>query len=170
MKIKQFIASTLTLFTTTVLCFPLVQSTVAQAQTTSTAPALLVSKVTDYLLPEDFRVYVSAQGGVVNWPAPGYIEKILPTVNKYTLQDGGYIACYSHNQEGSIYSVGGGIYVMGQIRLQGGYIGRIFQPKGYEGKDISAAQEFKTLCNQTFPAARSGGWAGGDTGGWFGIQ
>ncbi|MDZ8261370.1 hypothetical protein [Nostoc sp. ChiQUE01b] len=37
MKTKQFIASTLTLFTTTVLCFPLVQSTVAQAETTSTA-------------------------------------------------------------------------------------------------------------------------------------
>ncbi|MCC5616871.1 hypothetical protein LC605_17670 [Nostoc sp. CHAB 5836] len=37
MKTKHFIASTLSLFTTTALCFPLVQSTVAQAQTTSTA-------------------------------------------------------------------------------------------------------------------------------------
>lgn len=37
MKTKQFIGSTLILFTTTVLCFPLVQSTVAQAQTSSTA-------------------------------------------------------------------------------------------------------------------------------------
>ncbi|MEH1873789.1 hypothetical protein [Nostoc sp.] len=126
--------------------------------------------MTDYLLPEDFRVYVNEQGTAVNWPAPGYIEKILPTVNKYLLRDGGYIACYSRNQEGSIYSVGGGIYVMGQIRLQGHYSGRIFQPLGYEGKDISDAQEFKTLCNQTFPAARRSGWAGGDTGGWFGIQ
>ncbi|MBN3896557.1 MAG: hypothetical protein HWQ41_15215 [Nostoc sp. NOS(2021)] len=37
MKTKQFIASTLTLFATTVLCFPLVQSTVAQAQTSNTS-------------------------------------------------------------------------------------------------------------------------------------
>ncbi|MBE8988042.1 MULTISPECIES: hypothetical protein [unclassified Nostoc] len=126
--------------------------------------------MTNYLLPEDFRVYVSDEGSVVNWAAPGYTEKILPTVNKYMLRDGGYIACYSRNEEGSIYSVGGGIYVMGQIRLQGRYIGRIFHPLGYEGKDISAAVEFKTLCNQTFAAARNGGWAGGDTGGWFGIE
>jgi hypothetical protein len=128
------------------------------------------SQMTDCLLPEDFRVYVSAEGGVVNWAAPEYTEKILPTVNKYMKRDGGYIACYSRNEKGSIYSVGGGIYVMGQIRLKGRYIGRIFHPQGFEGKDISAVQKFKTLCNQTFPAARSGGWAGGDTGGWFGIQ
>ncbi|MGI2904865.1 hypothetical protein [Tolypothrix sp. VBCCA 56010] len=102
--------------------------------------------------------------------APGYEHKFLPTVNKYMLLDGGYIACYSRNEEGSIYSVGGGIYVVGQIRLQGRYIGRIFHPKGYEGKDISAAQKFKTLCNETFSAARSLCWASGDTGGWFRIQ
>ncbi|HEY9849223.1 MAG TPA: hypothetical protein V6D28_07175 [Leptolyngbyaceae cyanobacterium] len=128
----------------------------------------VLSQMKGYFLPEDFRVYVSDQGAV-NWPAPGYTEKILPTVNKYMGRDGGYVACYSRNEEGSIYSVGGGIYVMGQIRLQGRYIGRIFHPKGYENKDISAAQEFKDLCNQTFPTARGGGWAGGDTGGWFGI-
>ncbi len=130
----------------------------------------VASQMTDYLLPEDFRVYVSAEGGVINRPAPGYREKILPTINKYMKRDGGYIACYSRNQAGSIYSVGDGIYVMGQIRVKGRYIGRIFHPQGYEGKDISGAKKFKTLCNQTFPAARSGGWAGGDTGGWFGIQ
>jgi cellobiose phosphorylase len=58
--------------------------------------------MTNYLLPEDFRVYVSDEGGVVNWATPGYTEKILPTVNKYMLRDGGYIACYSRNEEGSI--------------------------------------------------------------------
>jgi hypothetical protein len=87
-----------------------------------------------------------------------------PTVSKYMGNDGGYIACYSHNQEGSIYSIGGGIYVMGFIRLQGKYKGSIFEPKGYEGQDISAAQELKDLCNKTFPSAKGGGWAGGDTG------
>jgi hypothetical protein len=126
------------------------------------------AEIMNYWLPEDFKVYVG-NGSVVNWNADGYEEKVLPTVNKYEGSDGGYIACYSRNQEGSIYSVGDGIYVMGQIRVQGKYIGRIFHPIGYENKDISAAQEFKHLCNQTFPSAQGGGWAGGDTGGWFGI-
>jgi hypothetical protein len=126
------------------------------------------AEIMNYWLPEDFKVYVG-NGSVVNWNADGYEEKVLPTVNKYEGSDGGYIACYSRNQEGSIYSVGDGIYVMGQIRVQGKYIGRIFHPIGYENKDISAAQEFKDLCNQTFPSAQGGGWAGGDTGGWFGI-
>jgi hypothetical protein len=123
----------------------------------------------NYWLPLDFKVYVGTDDSVVNWNAPGYSERVLPTVNRYKGTDGGYIACYSRNKEGSIYSVGDGIFVMGQIRLQGKYIGKIFHPIGYEGKDISAAQEFKDLCNQTFPATQGAGWAGGDTGGWFGI-
>ena len=72
--------------------------------------------MTQYLLPENFKVYVKGES-VINHPAPGYKERVLPTVNKYMGNDGGYIACYSRNQEGSIYSVGDGIYVMGQIRL-----------------------------------------------------
>jgi C1A family cysteine protease len=122
------------------------------------------------MLPEDFKVYVGENGSVVNWPMPGYEERTLPTVNKYTESDGGYIACYSHNEEGSVYSVGNGIYVMGQIRLQGQYIGGIFHPTGSENQDISAVQELKDLCNQTFPACKGGGWAGGDSGGWFGLR
>ncbi len=123
----------------------------------------------NYWLPEDFKVYVKEDGSVTNWNTFGYQERLLPTINKYQGSDGGYIACYSRNQEGSIYSVGGGIYVMGQIRLQGKYIERIFHPIGYEGQDISIAQEFKDLCNQKFPASQNAGWAGGDTGGWFGM-
>jgi C1A family cysteine protease len=126
--------------------------------------------MTKNLLPEDFKVYVGENGSVVNWPMPGYEERTLPTVNKYTESDGGYIACYSRNKEGSVYSFDNGIYVMGQIRLQGQYIGEIFHPKGYENQDISAVQELKDLCNQTFPACKGGGWAGGDSGGWFGLR
>jgi hypothetical protein len=37
--------------------------------------------MTDYFLPEDFKVYVSPYGHVVNWAAPGYEEKFFPTVN-----------------------------------------------------------------------------------------
>jgi hypothetical protein len=120
------------------------------------------------MLPEDFRVYVG-EGVVINHPSPGYQERILPTVNRYQGKDGGYIAIYSYNASQGVYSLGEGIYVIGQIRLQGKYIGRIFHPMGYEGEDISAAEEFKQLADETFPACQGDCWAGGDTGGWFGI-
>jgi len=83
----------------------------------------------------------------------------------------GAIACYSHSEAGSSYSVGKDIYVMGIVSsLKGRYIGRIFQPEGYEGKDISAEQTFKELCNARFPSCKNGCWAGGDTGGFFGYK
>jgi hypothetical protein len=122
----------------------------------------------NWMLPEDFRVYVG-EGGVINHPVPSYQEHILPTVNRYRGKDGGYIAIYSHNASQGVYSVGEGIYVIGQIRLQGKYIGRIFHPTGYEGQDISAVEEFKRLADETFSACQGDCWAGGDTGGWFGI-
>jgi len=124
----------------------------------------------DHLLPEDFTVYVLG-GKVVNWPAPGAHPVKLSTRNNYRGPGGGYIACYSYKAAGSAYGVGGTIYVMGQVRLPGEYDGRIFQPTGYRGRDISAAAEFTKICAEEI-AACSGGvcWAGGDTGGWFGIQ
>jgi hypothetical protein len=83
----------------------------------------------------------------------------------------GAIACYSHSEVGSSYSVGQDIYVVGIVSdLVGRYIGRIFQPEGYEGKDISAEQTFKDLCNARFPSCKNGCWAGGDTGGFFGYK
>jgi predicted DNA-binding WGR domain protein/uncharacterized protein YwqG len=117
-----------------------------------------------YWLPEDFRVYVSAEGVVGTHGGSGE-ARILPTVNQYTGEDGGYVAFYSRDPAKAVYSVGGGIYVVGQIRLKGRYIGRIFHPEGYETQDISAAPAFKDLCRRTFAIE---GWAGGDTGGWFG--
>lgn len=120
------------------------------------------------MLPEDFRVYVG-EGSVINHPVPGYEERILPTVNRYQSNNGGYIAIYSHNASQGVYSVGDGIYVIGQIRLQGKYIGIIFHPTGYEGQYISATEDFKQLADETFSACQGDCWAGGDTGGWFGI-
>jgi hypothetical protein len=55
---------------------------------------------------------------------------------------------------------------VGQVRLRGKYHGRVFHPWGYQGQDISTAQEFKDLCRELFGVE---GWAGGDTGGWFGL-
>jgi hypothetical protein len=125
---------------------------------------------TDRLLPENFAVYVLGNG-VVNWPAPGSRPTTLTTRNLYRGPRGGYIACYSHNAAGSAYGVGGKIYVMGQVRLRGDYDGRIFQPDGYRGADIGAAPHFKQVCGEALAACRAGDcWAGGDTGGWFGVR
>lgn len=118
------------------------------------------------LLPESFSVYVQ-NNVVINHPQEGFEKRILPTRNLFRGSPGGYIACYSHNHSNSIYGVGGGIYVMGQMRLQGHYYGSVFQPQGHEGKDISRESVFKTMCNTTFYSCRGGCWAGGDTGGWF---
>ncbi len=122
------------------------------------------------LLPEKFSVYTAGDNMVVNTPGQGLERKILPTINSYTTAPGCYLVCYSRLRGGSIYGVGGGIYVMGQIRVPGRYRGRVCRPAGYEAKDISAEPRFKDLCGGTFRTCRGRCWAGGDTGGWFGIQ
>jgi hypothetical protein len=125
---------------------------------------------TDRLLAERFTVHVLGNTAV-NWPAPGSRPAILPTRNLYRGPRGGYVACYSHRAAGSAYGIGGNIYVMGQVRLRGDYAGRIFQPEGFRGADISAAPHFNQVCGQALAACSAGDcWAGGDTGGWFGIQ
>ncbi|MCB1157731.1 MAG: hypothetical protein KDK45_09525 [Leptospiraceae bacterium] len=126
--------------------------------------------VPDYWLPENFTVYVRGNI-VVNTPYEGFSAKVLPTKNLFKGGTGCYVACYSHNKDAAIYGVGGNIYVMGQMRVEGEYIGRICHPKGFRNKDISAAQKFKFLCSRSLSeSCRGGCWAGGDTGGWFGIQ
>jgi hypothetical protein len=132
--------------------------------------ALAAEKANDHFLPENFTVYLSG-GQVINWNAPGTRPVVLPTTNLYREKDGGYVACYSRQEAESAYSVGGDIYVMGQVRLRGKYEGRIFQPRGYRGQDISALAKFKSICSANISACSDGTcWAGGDTGGWFGIQ
>ena len=106
-----------------------------------------------------------------NFRAPGYGERILPTINHYAGKDGGYVAIYTRDSKEAVYSVGNGIYVAGQIRVKGRYIGRIFYPDGYAiGDDITRDPRILRLCHQYFPEFESDIWIGGDTGGWFGIQ
>jgi len=123
---------------------------------------------TDLILPEDFVVY-RVGNGIVNWPAPGGIPVALPTRNLYRGPGGGYVACYSRDAAHGAYAVGGGIWVMGQIRTRGAYNGRIFHPEPYGNADISTIPALKRLCGEAIPACRDGCWAGGDTGGWFGV-
>ena len=100
----------------------------------------------------------------------GLTEKTLTTRNLFQKTPGCYIACYSRDPEKGIYSVGDGIFVMGQIRVKGKYDERVCKPDQFENKDISAEQKFKDLCNKHIPNCVKNCWAGGDTGGWFGIQ
>ncbi|MGB7712425.1 MAG: hypothetical protein WBL95_23320 [Microcoleus sp.] len=122
------------------------------------------------ILPANFKVYVK-DNVVVNVSDPGFEERTLPTVNKFIGDPGCYVVAYSHRKEKSVYSVGGGIYVMGQVRVPGSYQKRICLPVGYEKADIGADPQFKLMFAEVLPKAyKEGCWAGGDTGGWFGIQ
>ncbi len=127
------------------------------------------SDVNKSLLPSPFPVYILGNSGVINHPYPGAERALLPTDNSYTMTPGCYIACYSHNQ--GVYPVASDIYVMGQIRVPGEYVARICQPEGYKGVDISKSDKFKFLCSEKLKECKNNTcWAGGDTGGWFGIQ
>lgn len=122
------------------------------------------------MLPEDFRVYTDGDL-ILNHPFPGGEEKILPTYNHYTGKGGGYVAIYTKEKESGVYSVGNGIYVVGQVRVEGNYDGRIFLPTGYSlGDDITQDPAIIKICEQYFPKMAGKMWIGGDTGGWFGIQ
>ncbi|KGP62779.1 hypothetical protein EP47_09745 [Legionella norrlandica] len=121
------------------------------------------------LLPSPFPVYVIEGHGVINHAYPGAIKVFLPTDNSYKDYPGCYIACYSHNQ--GVYAISSTISVMGQIRVKGQYEARICQPDRYKNKDISTVNRFKQLCAEKIPSCHNNScWAGGDTGGWFGIQ
>jgi hypothetical protein len=123
------------------------------------------------LLPEDTFVIYTDGRTVINHPEPGFEEKIMPTVNLYKGSPGCYIACYSHQRENAIYTADSNIYVLGQVRIAGKYSNRICEPTNYAGKEISGDATFKTICTEKVKScAGNNCWAGGDTGGWFGLQ
>jgi hypothetical protein len=129
-----------------------------------------VSQAHENRLPENFTVYTDGSS-VINHPAPGLTPVMLPTHNSYQGNQGCYVACYSHSKNAGVYSVGNNIYVSGQVRVRGSYENRICVPDGYANNDISKANKFKNLCDSTIKACKNNHcWAGGDTGGWFGIQ
>lgn len=117
------------------------------------------------MLPNPFPVYTDGKI-ILNHPSPGLKQTLLPTINDDRSIPGCYIACYSHESKGAVYSVGNNIFVHGQVRVPGKYINRICVPTGYDGKEISGADVFKKLCNAKIPTCKDC-WAGGDTGGWF---
>lgn len=119
-----------------------------------------------FMLPLDFEIYAGGEAIA------------LPTYNDYQGEDGGYVALYTRDPEAGLYSVGdeGGstIYVMGQVRVQGYYDGRIFIPTAGDrpyglGDNITRDEKILEICKKYFPEMQNDFWIGGDTGGWFGI-
>ena len=136
----------------------------------STSTIAEVADPTQALLPETLIVYTDG-ATVINHPSMGFTEKSLPIINLYKGTPGCYIACYSHQKDNAAYSVGENTYVMGQVRIAGRYNARICEPINFEGKDISGDVIFKTMCKEKITSCGNGQcWAGGDTGGWFGVQ
>ena len=93
-------------------------------------------------------------------------EVVIPEEEEITTPTQGSIACYAHGFDEGFASVGNNIRVIGYISLEGAYDAQgIFQPKGFEGQDISVLQHFKDLCNTHYPFCDdlNGCWAGGDT-------
>lgn len=81
------------------------------------------------------------------------------------------VAIYTRDPEAGLYSVGDGIYVMGQVRVKGEYVDRIFVPEGYRlGDEITRDPKILETCEKYIPDMQNDFWIGGDTGGWFGID
>jgi hypothetical protein len=125
------------------------------------------------LLPSSLSVYTNGSL-TINHPAPGLKQVSLPVNNKnYTKANGCYMACYSYKQ--GLIREGKNIYLIGMVRVPGKYNNnRSCIPTGTAGKDVSGSKTFKMLCNNSFKKQCSitsyGCWAGGDTGGWYGMQ
>lgn len=93
----------------------------------------------------------------------------VPTDSRFAGTPGCYVACYARREAGAAYSVGGGIFVHGLVRVPGRYEGRICLPTGHETADISVpTSPFGAQCAAAIPSCRGGCWAGGDTGGFLG--
>lgn len=121
------------------------------------------------ILPSPYIVYFIENYGVVNHSYPGAEQKMLPTDNSYSGTPGCYLACYSHGQ--GIYPIDKNTQVMGQFRVEGSYVGRVCQPKGYGNNNLNNIELFKQLCAQKIGTCKTENcWAAGDTGGWFGIK
>lgn len=171
------------------LCFSLIiASLILQPAEAKTPPTQAVYDAN--MLPTNYEVYSNGTS-VINRPASGYWPVLLPTYNQYTGNNPGcYIACYSRNSMGfpsTGYSIGSGMYVKGQVRVSGLYVGRKCVPDNPTvqrtppvNEDLSKDPYYINLCNTLVPTCSNGMgtcgggstscWPGADTGGWYGIQ
>ncbi len=120
-----------------------------------------IASPNEQMLLNPFPVY-SNGSIVINHPAPGFKKINIPIDNSYQKNPGCYMMCYSH--QSGLYKVGNDIYTQGMIRVAGTYKNVICQSTNADGSDIN------TLCNTKIKTCHGHCWAGGDTGGWYGMQ
>lgn len=155
---------------TVVFLLPVLPQSDTLTGPTNSSPDLLNSSTEpDYYWIDEPDLVVYYRPGIVTIrPLHRFDKRLLPTRNLFKSTPGCYIACYSKQNTGSIYEVGAGIQVMGQVRVKGNYEGRICRPAEHQQDDISVLQKFKEICANNIKSCGPNCWAGGDTGGWFG--
>ncbi|WP_281646046.1 hypothetical protein [Parendozoicomonas sp. Alg238-R29] len=102
---------------------------------------------------------------------PDYSFRTVNVFNLYTGSPGGYIACYSHEREGSAYQIPRtNIFIHGLIRTTGVYDRYTFRPFSEPTDDIGKYDSpASQLCRQHIKTCVDC-WAGGDTGSFVGIK
>lgn len=116
-------------------------------------------------LPDPFSLYYK-DNKASNEITADAVRVSLPTNNDFSITIGCYIVCYSH--QGGVYTIGDGINVVGQVRVNGRYDDNyICQPKRNTDDDLSHSELYQDLCNKSFKDCSGNCWAGGDSGGWF---
>ncbi len=136
----------------------------------STSAFAVVTDPNQVLLPDLYPVYTDG-ASVLNHPADGFAEHLLPTVNLYKGTPGCYISCYSRKNENAIYSAGDSVFVLGVVRIAGRYNEGICEPTNFAGKNITGEPIFKTICTDKIESCIGGHcWAGGDTGQFFNVN
>jgi hypothetical protein len=123
------------------------------------------------LLPTNLRIYLLQGGGAtINKEGSTGEERLLPTVNSWWLANPGcYIACTTSDETQSVYPLGNGTYVVGQIRVPGQYKDGLCVPRLKKDEDLGSSKGYKYLCNVKFnvPCKEESCWAEAKTGQWF---
>lgn len=121
-------------------------------------------------LPNRLVVYRNAEGLVQDKPAADFAPKIIPNINLFINTPACYIACYSTNPDKGAYSVSPDAYLVGQIRVEGSYQGKVCYPKDITQPIFSNEKRLTELCSKAFKCIGNSCWAGGTTGQWFGLK
>lgn len=121
-------------------------------------------------LPRKFKVYRSPEGVVQQKPEAGFVLKVIPNINLFRNAPGCYLACYSTDPNKGVYPVSSDAYLVGQIRVEGQYQGKVCYPKDIAQPIFSAEKSLTELCSKSFKCIGNSCWAGGTTGQWFGLK
>ncbi len=100
-------------------------------------------------------------------------SKVVAISNLYTGSDGCYIACIAGRKIDSSYYFNGEGYLVGQIRVKGGYVRGVCQPAdGSKGIEISTMNKFQNMCSESFPnyCSNLSCWAISETYNWVAIK